>query len=80
MKTELDKIKHKREYLNRLEDILDNLYELYSFEDVKEITDLFDVYNFTKNLDEVVIKIENEIERQENKLNQLESSLITTSE
>ena len=80
MKTELDKIKHKREYLNKLEDILDNLYELYNFNDVNELTDLFDVYNFTKNLDEVIIKIENEIERQENKLNQLESLLITTSE
>lgn len=72
MKSEVDEIQVKRNYIQKLESIQEQLNELYNFNEVGCIRAMWDPYKFTEALDIFVEQLDNEIEYQEQKLNDKE--------
>ena len=69
---EVDKIAIKRNYIAQLEKVLEEANKLYEFRDIYSIRPFYEDYQFSDKLDDIVDTLGYEIDRQNDKLNNLE--------
>lgn len=69
---EVDKMAIKRNYIIQLEKVLEEANKLYEFRDIYSIRPFYEDYQFSDKLDDIVDILGYEIDRQNEKLNDLE--------
>lgn len=69
---EVDRMAIKRNYIVQLEKVLEEANKLYEFRDIYSIRPFYENYQFSDRLDDMVDYLQYEIERQNEKLNDLE--------
>lgn len=69
---EVDKMAIKRNYIIQLEKVLEEANKLYEFRDIYSIRPFYENYQFSDKLDDLVNTLQYEIDRQNEKLNDLE--------